>query len=481
MKFQIVGYTLGLLITILGFAEMLPAVIDWSNNDANASIFFFNGVLCLFFGGCLIIANRNNDSSIRVREAFLLTTLSWIFLAAFAALPLYMAGLEIDYADAYFEAMSGFTTTGSTVLSGLDQMSPGILFWRSMIQWIGGVGIVAFAIVLLPFLKVGGMQLFHAESSDKSEKIMPRSKDIIASIFQVYGALTVIIAVTYNLLGMSWFDAINHAMTTVSTAGFSTHDKSFGFYPQASLQYAASFFMFISSLPFTLFVLLMFKRRFMFWQDEQVRAFTFTVASMVGILAVWLWLNSTYSLEQSLRYSLFNMISIISTTGYINANYDVWGSFSTAALLFAAYIGGTAGSTSGGPKTMRLIIAAKMVGRQIKTLLYPRGYFPVYYQGRPVEENLAMNILGFLSFYVLSNVVLSVAVAATGVDFLTAVSAVASTIGNVGAGVGPVVGSSGSFASLPDGAKWILSFAMLLGRLEILTVVVLFSSHYWRK
>jgi trk system potassium uptake protein TrkH len=367
------------------------------------------------------------------------------------------------------------------VLSGLDTMSHGILVWRSMIQWIGGMGIVAFAIILLPFLKVGGMQLFHTESSDKSEKIMPRSKDVVASILMVYIALTTACALCYYTFGMSWFDAINHAMTTISTAGFSTHDKSLGYYPQPMIHYTASLFMLLSALPFTLFIMAVLKRRFLFWEDEQVRALAGIVVTLVFVFTMWRWHTGGVSFEESLRHVLFTLSSIISTTGYASTDYCAWGSFAVIVSLFATYIGGAGGSTAGGPKTMRLIIAAKMVGRQIKAMLYPNGSFPVYYQGKSVDEEAAMNVLGFLSFYVFINVVLSIGVAMTGADFLTAVSSVATATGNVGNGVGPVVGPSGNFSSLSDTAKWILSLAMLLGRLEILTVVVLFTRNYWLK
>lgn len=480
MKFQIVGFTLGILITIVGAAELAPALLDLADGHANADVFLLNAVVCLFFGGSLLITNRSFEKKLDVRAAFLLTTLSWVLIAFFSALPLYQAGLGISFADAYFEVMSGYTTTGSTVLSGLDQMSRGVLFWRSLTQWIGGMGIVGFAIVFLPFLRVGGMQLFQTESSDRSDKIMPRSASVVVGIFYVYCLLTAMCIGTYFVLGMSWFDAINHAMTTIPTAGFSTHDKSFGYFENPAILYAASFYMFMSSLPFVLFVKLMYQGRFDFWRDEQVRALLVIVSVVVGAMTLWLWTVSDYSLEFSFRHSLFNLISVISTTGYASTDYMQWGNFAWVGFLMATYIGATAGSTAGGPKTMRLIIAAKVVNRQIKKMLYPNGVFVLRYQGRILDQGIVISTLAFLSFYVACNVVLTVAVTMTGVDFISAMSGVATAMGNVGAGVGEVVGPAGNFSSFPDSAKWIMSFAMMLGRLEILTVFVLFSSAYWK-
>ncbi|MCC6597988.1 MAG: TrkH family potassium uptake protein [Alphaproteobacteria bacterium] len=480
MKFQIVGFTLGMLIGIVGLAELVPALIDGMHHHPNAHVFLINAIVCLFFGGGLIITNYSFEKKMSVREAFLLTTLSWGFLAFFAALPLYMSDLDIKFVDAYFEATSGITTTGSTVLYGLDQMSHGVLFWRSMIQWIGGIGIIAFAIVFLPFLRVGGMQLFQTESSDRSDKIMPRSGSVVSAVFKVYCGLTIVCMGTYYALGMSWFDAVNHAMTTVSTAGFSTHDKSFGFFENPALHYSASFFMFASALPFVLFIKFFVRGNFAFWQDEQVRVLSFIVIGIVGAMTFWLWNATDYTFEYCFRHSLFNLVSIITTTGFATTDYMLWGNFAVVAALMATYIGGCAGSTAGGPKIMRIIIAAKVMNRQIKAPLYPNGIFALRYQGKTLDKGVITSTLGFLSFYVVCNVFLTIGIALTGVDFMTAISSAATAVGNVGAGVGPIVGPAGNFSLLPDGAKWLMSFAMMLGRLEILTVFVLFSSIYWR-
>ncbi len=480
MKFQIIGFVLGGLITIIGVAELIPAMIDQTAGHSNGAVFFFNALICLFLGANLAFANRNFDRTLSAQQAFFLTTVSWIVIAFFAAIPLYMADLEIDFVDAYFEAMSGFTTTGSTVFSGLDTMSRGVLMWRSMIEWIGGMGIVAFAVIFLPFLQIGGMQLFQTESSNQSDKMMPRSGSFIFGLFLVYCLLTLSCAFFYFLFGMSGFDAINHAMTTISTAGFSTHDRSFGYFSNPWILYTASFFMFLSALPFVLFLSLFVKKRFDFAQDAQVRTLVGIVGVLTLILTIFVFKTTGYSLERSFRHALFNLVSVITTTGYASTDYLKWGSFASVMFLLATYIGGAAGSTSGGPKTMRLIIAAKAVNRQMKGLLYPHGVFAVNYQGRPLTRPIIMSTLGFLGLYVAVNVLMTIAVTMTGVDFITAVSAVATAMANAGCGIGEIVGPSGNFSTLPDGAKWLLSGAMLLGRLEILTVCVLFSREYWQ-
>ena len=481
MKFQIVGYTLGILITILGLAEAVPGFVDLRVGHDNAWVFFFNSFLCLFFGGSLVLSNRGGEVIMQPRQIFLLTPASWFLGSLFAALPLYMSDLDITFVDAFFEGASGITTTGATVLHGLDTMSPGILVWRSMTQWIGGIGVIAFAIVLLPYLKVGGMQLFRSEASGHTEKVMPRSTEIVGSLVKIYLLLTAMCAAAYFALGMGGFEAINHAMTTISTGGFSTHDASFGFYDQASLHYAASLFMLLGALPFVLYIRLLFQQKFLFLKDEQVVTLFWILMAVFIILTAWLWMTSSYTFGTSLQYVVFNVISVITTTGFATTDYTSWGGFSILMFLTLTYMGACAGSTSGGIKVMRLVIAAKVVARQFKVLLYPNGTFILNYQGRKLDNKIVMPVLGFLSLYVLANVVLTIALASTGVDFETALSGAATALANVGPGIGDEIGPSGNFVHLPDAAKWMLSVGMIIGRLELLTVLVLLSPQYWRR
>lgn len=482
MRTEIIGFTLGALLTILGIAELVPAFIDWNHGHPNAQVFFLNALLCLFFGTALTLSNWRQRSEIGLRESFMLTTLSWIFICVFAALPFCRADIDLSFIDAFFEAVSGFTTTGSTVLSGLDTMSPGILIWRSMMQWIGGIGFIAFAIILLPFLRVGGMQLFQTESSDRSEKIMSKSGQVVFSLLLTYCILTFLCAVTYYLLGMDWFDAVNHAMTTLATGGYSTHDKSFGYFESAALDYACTFFMLAGGLPFILFVKLFYHGQLgAFFEDEQVRAGCFMAVCFTAALTLWLVHFQESEWADATRVSLFSVISIITTTGYTTEDYTLWGSFPIMVFFFITYLGMSSGSTAGGIKTMRLIIAWRAVLWQFKTIVYPNGVFTQRYQGKPVDSALVSNVLGFLSLYVGTNAFIALLLALCGLDFVTAITGAATAIANVGPGLGDTIGPAGNFSSLPDAAKWILCAGMILGRLEILTVYVLFTSYCWKR
>ena len=480
MPFRIAGFTVGILLCILGVAQLIPAIVDAGVNDYNAFAFFVCACVCLFFGGGLILANQNCAKKVTIREAFFLTNISWLTLSIFAAIPLMFTDVHLHLADAIFESVSGITTTGSTVLSGLDQLSHGILVWRSMTQWIGGIGIIAFAIVLLPFLRVGGMQLFKTESSDQSDKIVPKSTHLVLGLVIVYCALTILCALVYAALGMSMFDAVNHAMTTIPTGGYSTHDASFGYFESPAMQLAATFFMALGGIPFVLFVAVVFKNRWNFFKDEQFQWIMGMYALFIGFMTLWLWGNSDYSLGQSFVYCAFNIVSVITTTGYATTDYLLWGPFAVMAFFFMTYLGACAGSTAGGIKTMRIIIVSRAVGWYIKKLLYPRAIFTIRYQGAPIKNDLVMNVFVFLGFYVLTNALLTIALTLLGLDFFTAISGAATALANVGPGIGDIIGPSGNFASLSDPVKYLLSFGMLLGRLELLTVVVLFTPEFWK-
>lgn len=480
MNYQIIGFTIGAILLILGVAQLLPALLDFYDGHKNAQVFYFCGTVITFFGGALVLANKGFQTSVTIRQAFLLTTLSWVFMAAFAALPIYIADPKVSYAGAYFEAMSGLTTTGSTVLVGLDSMSRGILLWRSLLQFIGGIGIIAFAIVLLPHLKIGGMQLFKTETSDRSEKPVARTTVLIRLLFCVYIFLVAFNTVVFKVLGMSWFDALNHAMAAISTGGFSTHDASFGYFNSVALETAGSIFMLLGGLPFIIYVFMIYGKWKNVLADEQTQGLLQLLAVIIGVMTVWLWLNSEYDIYQSLRYVSFNVVSVITTTGFASTDYNPWGPFSSMCFFFITYLGACAGSTSGGIKTMRLIIIGRVFSKHLKTLLYPNGVFIAKYQNRSVSDEEGLNILGFLGLYVAMNVVITILLTLTGLDIVTAMTGAATAIANVGPGLGPIIGPAGNFSTINDPALWLLSIGMLLGRLEILTVGVLFSLRFWR-
>jgi trk system potassium uptake protein TrkH len=479
MKFNVIGFTVGLLLLVLGIVMLIPAWLDWGES-VNAKIFFESSLVSIFFGGALTFANRAPVNKLTIRESFLLTTLSWLTLSFFAAIPLWLSNLEISFVDAFFEAVSGMTTTGSTVFTGLDDMSRGILLWRSITQWLGGIGVIGFAIVILPFLRIGGMQLFRTETSDRSEKVMPRTKRIASSIFSVYVGLTCLIALVYHLLGMSGFDAVNHAMTTIATAGFSPHDGSFGHFDSYALEMAAIVFMIMGGSPFVLYISLFFHGKFEFFRDDQFKTYLGIIIASVAFLTLWLWGHGMYDLANSFRYAAFNITSILTTTGYVTDNYVQWGTAPALFFLFAMYLGGCAGSTASGVKIMRLVVLTKLVNRQLKNLIYPNAVFTAHYQGRTLTKDTALTVFGFLGIFVISNAVGTLVLSATGLDFITAISAVANAFSNIGPGLGEVIGPAGNYASLTDTAKLTLCFAMIAGRLEIITVLVLFTRTFWR-
>lgn len=459
---------------------LVPFWLDYIHGQENAGAFLVSSMICIFFGGCLFFANQGNFGAFNLREGFMLTTVSWLFLSLAGALPFYFSDLRLSFTDAFFESISGVTTTGSTVLSGLDYMSHGILLWRSILQWIGGIGIVAFGIVLLPFLKIGGMQLFQTESSDRTDKIIPQSRQLVGRLVFVYVLLTVICFVFYDFFGMSDFDAVNHAMTTLSTGGYSTHDASFGYFQSPLLQLIATLFMFLGGIPFVLFVKYMFLGKFTFHRDEQVKGYTFIVLAACFLITTWLYFHQDKTLFEDFVLTVFNVVSVVTTTGYATTDYTQWGVFMIGLFFFLTYVGGCTGSTAGGLKIMRLQVLMRGTGRQIKSLLYPNGVFRPRYQGKVLDQELVITVMAFMTLYVVFNVALTLALAWVGLDPETAISGAATAIANVGPGIGQIIGPAGNFSTLPDVAKWLLCLGMFLGRLEILTVFVIFTPYYWK-
>ncbi len=477
---QIIFFTIGVLLLTLGGALLFPFILDLYDGHENASAFGWSAIFAIFVGGGLCISNSTFPRTLSIRGAFLMTISIWFVVSFFSAIPLYISDLGLSMTDAIFESVSGVTTTGATILTGLDDMSRGILLWRSITGWIGGIGIVAFAMILLPFLKIGGMQLFRAESSDRSEKILPRTTNIVWSIIYVYLFLTASCFIVYNIFGMPRFEAIVHAMTTVATAGFSSHDNSLAFYDSYAIHMAATLFMFMGGVPFILYVKYVYQGSFDFHKDSQVRIYGGILLTVITLLTLHLWFNDIYSLADSFRYAAFNVTSIITTTGYAASDYSLWGAFPVSVFFFVTYIGGCAGSTSGGIKMLRVDIAFQALNRHLKTLIYPNGTFTASYQGKPLSSDVINAVMGFLFLFVFFNVVLTVALTLTGLDFMTAMTGAASAMANVGPGLGDTIGPSGNYSTLPTTAKWLLCLGMLLGRLEVLTMLVLVTPSFWR-
>jgi len=470
----------GIFILVIGFLMMVPGAVDWSDANPDWQIFMMSGGVSILAGVLMVSSSWTGDISFDIRQGFLLTTTSWVLISVVSAIPFLFADLEIDTTDAFFEAISGLTTTGSTVLSGLDDMPPGLLLWRSLLQWIGGIGIIVTAVAMLPFLRVGGMQLFRMESSDKSEKILPRAGQIAGVIGLIYLGLTALCAISYALAGMTGFEAVNHAMTTLSTGGFSTSDQSMGHFKAPAIHWISTVFMLLGGLPFALYAKALRGKWKDLFQNSQVQSFVYFLLLVILCLSAWLSITQGIPVLEALRLTAFNVVSVVTTTGYASADYSLWGSFPVVIFFFLTCIGGCTGSTAGGIKIFRFEIMYKIIRQQLHSMLHPSGVFIVQYNSRSFPTEVMKSIGIFVSQFCAIIVLMTFLLSLAGLDFTTSVTGAVTAIANVGPGLGEIIGPTGNFSSLPDSAKWILSVGMLVGRLEILTVLVLFTRNFWR-
>lgn len=473
-------YIIGMLLLVVAAAMLLPAAADWVVDHPDWKAFVMSAAVTAFAGGALMLANRTPTITLDRKRSFLLTALSWIMVCGFAALPLTLSEYRLPWADAYFETMSGLTTTGSTVLIHLDSAPPGVLLWRGILQFLGGAGIVVMAIALLPFLRVGGMQLFKTESSDISEKLLPQIKQIAAGIFIVYVILNLLCAVAFWLAGMTGFEAAIHAMATVATGGFSTSDDSIGHFKSPAIEWIGALFMLLGSLPFILYMRTAMGHRDAFLRDPQARTLILAVFLAGLALASWLWYYRAVPFDEAFRLALFNVISITTTTGFVSADYTTWGAFPIAVFFFLTFLGGCTGSTAGGIKVFRFQVLAIAIRVHGWRLIAPHSIRPAFYGERKLTNELFTSVLLFMGAYVGTVVVAALLLSAFGLDLVTALSGAATAVGNVGPGLGHIIGPAGTFTTLPSPAKWVLSAAMLLGRLELFTVLVLLSRAFWR-
>ena len=479
-EFRAVFLVNGILLLILGLAMLVPAMLDARVGHLDWQVFMAAAFVTGFVGAALSITCWGSGEYLNLRQAFILTTSVWVVTPAFGALPFVFSELNLSYTDAFFEAMSGITTTGSTVISGLESAPPGILIWRALLQWMGGIGIIVTAVAILPLLQVGGMQLFRMESSDASEKVLPRTAQIAGAISIIYLALSLLCAIVYWAAGMPPFEAAAHAMTTIATGGFSTSDLSMGSYDSALIDFTAMTFMIIGSLPFLLYFQVVRGRPLALWRDSQVRWFFAILAAAIGCMTLYQISGNDLPLAQSLRFTAFNVTSIMTGTGYVTDDYGQWGGFAVVLFFFVMFIGGCAGSTSCGIKIFRFQVLYAAAHSQMSRLLQPHGVFVANFNRRPIPDSVMDSVMSFFFLFALSFAVMAVLLSLMGLDFLTAVSGAATAISNVGPGLGDVIGPSGTFAPLPDMAKWLLAAGMLLGRLELLTVMVLFTRTFWR-
>lgn len=472
----------GLILSLFGVVMLLSSWVDLVTQDPNWITFIKSGGVSLATGMVFYIAGRKHrDTFLGARDSYLLTFLSWIFISIFGAMPFYFSELQPSLTDSIFESISGLTTTGSTIFSGLDEMPKGILLWRSILQWIGGIGIIVLAIGFLPVLGTGGLRLFHTESSDQTQKPVPRMITLVRSITLIYIFLTVSCAAAYYLAGMTPFEAVAHAMTTLSTGGFSTSDASLGHFDSTIIHWIAIVFMILGSLPYVLYFKALNHNTASLYNDDQVRFFLRFLAISTVSLTLWLWGTDRESLWDAFNHVAFHITSIVTTTGFTTADYSAWGELAFAVFFFFLFIGGCFGSTSSGIKVFRFQVIFKLIQLQFRRLLNPHGIFTAKFNNNAISVEAREAVTSFFGFYILFTCVIAILLSFAGLDFVTSASGAATAVANVGPGLGNMIGPLGNFQPLPDFAKWVLCFAMLAGRLELFTILVVFAPSFWRR
>ena len=480
LDFRPVGYVVGLLVFGLGLSMLLPMLWDTYAGNGHWFTFLESALITCTIGGLTALASANGVTDrLSIQQTFILTTVVWVALPFFGALPFYLGATDASLVDAFFESISGFTTTGSTVLTNIEQLPVGLKLWRGLLQWFGGIGVVVMAMVFLPALRIGGMQLFRTEGFDTFGKILPRAGQIAQSISIIYLALTGLCFVAYLATGMTAIDAIVHAFTTIATGGFSNSDLSFIKYGQGA-EYVASLFMILAALPFVRYVQFVSGNTRPFFQDSQIRTFLVVIFLLSALMALWHVVEFKNFNEVILRKVFFSVISIITGTGYVSADYGSWGTFAVSFFFFLGLIGGCAGSTSCSIKIFRFQLLFASIKTQLQRIQSPHGVFSPRYEGRVVEEEVLSSVISFFVLFLVSIGIFSILLGLSGLDFVTSVSGAATAFANVGPGLGNEIGPTGNFSGLNDVSKWLLASAMLIGRLELLVIYAILTVNFWR-
>ena len=475
-----VFFAIGILLLILGIFMLIPFFIQFLYNERNGA-FLSSAAITAFVGILLILANLEENRKLNLQQAFLLTTLSWLSIAIFGCIPFLFSDLNLSFVDSFFESMSGITTTGSTIITNLNDCPKSILIWRAILQWLGGIGVIVMAITILPLLNIGGMQLFRMESSDTTEKILPKTREVTFIISSIYIGLTLACAFAYWMVGMNMFDSIAHAMTTIATGGFSTYSESIGYFQNPKIEIISIVFIILGSIPFIAYLKFVKGDKKIFFKDTQIKGLIYII--IFSVLLIFLYLlftNKEYNFLENLRISTFNVVSVLSGTGYVTADFSSWGKFPLIFFLFLMFIGGCAGSTTCGIKIFRFQILGRFVVNQVKKLVYPHGVFNIKYNNEKISNIFINSIITFIFLYFFIFFVLAALLSINGLDFITSLSGSASAISNVGPGLGAIIGPDGNFNSLPDFSKLSLCLGMLLGRLELFAVLVLFFPSFWK-
>jgi len=478
-NYKTVFFTLGILQIILGISMVIPILTQIIYSEIDSS-FIGASIISIIFGVLFFLSNLDHDKKLNLQQAFLLTALSWISIAIFGSLPFIFSNLELSITDSFFESMSGITTTGSTIIPNLEIAPKSILLWRAMLQWLGGIGIIVMAITLMPIMNVGGMQLFKISSNDSSEKLLPKSKEISLRLIYVYLSLTTLCAITYKIFGMSFFDSITHSMTTIATGGFSNYNDSIGYFNSLPIEISAMIFIIMGSLPFIVYIKFLNGNRKIFTSDVQIKSFIKIIILSIFLLSFYSFFQNKDLSEINIRAIFFNVISILTGTGYVTGKFDGWGDFPLIFFLTLMFIGGCAGSTTCGIKIFRIQILYLFISSQLKKIIYPKGIFLIKYDKNTVDNKFMASIISFIFLYLVIFFLITAFLSLSGLDFVTSISGAATSISNVGPGLGSTIGPSANFSDLPEISKWILSLGMILGRLELFAILVLFLPSFWR-
>ena len=479
-NYKTVFFTLGILLIILGVAMMVPVAFQLIYKEFD-STFIISSIITITFGILFFLSNIDHLKLINTQQAFLLTALSWLSIAIFGSLPFFFSELNLSITDSFFESMSGITTTGATILNNIESSPKGILVWRSMLQWLGGIGVILMAITLMPIMNIGGMQLLKISSYDTSEKILPKSREISLRLITVYVSLTFLCAFFYKIFGMNFFDSLTHSMTTIATGGFSNYDQSIGYFNNPFIEITSIIFIVLGSIPFILYIKFISDDKKIIFKDEQVKLFLKLTLVSILILFFYLAVINQNIFEIHLRSVIFNVVSILTGTGYVTKEFDQWGNFPLIFFLILMFIGGCAGSTTCGIKIFRVHILYHFIRNQLLKIIYPRAVINLKYNYSKVEDKLIASIISFIYLYILIFFVLASLLTLTGLDFITSISGAASSLSNVGPGLGGEIGPNSNYSGLPTVSKWLLSAGMILGRLEIFALLIIFLPSFWRK
>ena len=475
-----VFFLIGILLIVLGASMLAPYSLQIIFRE-NSHSFISASFVTIFIGVLFVLANLEREFKLNLRQTFLFSSLAWIMVALFGSLPFLLSTQNFTLSEAFFESMSGITTTGATIISDLDNSPKSILLWRAIMQWLGGIGIVVMAITILPLLKVGGMQLFKMEGPDSTEKILPRTIEVATIIISTYIALTFLCGFFYWTFGMSIFDSVSHAMTTIATGGFSTHNDSIGYFNSSNIEIVASIFIILGSIPFISYLKFAQGNKKVFFQDVQIRGLIYLLALSIFVMFLYLiFINYESNLFDKIRISSFNVISILSGTGYVTDDFGLWGKFSLIFFLLLMFIGGCAGSTACGIKIFRLQMLLIFLKNQIKKIISPNSVIILKYNNQKISDNFINSVIIFIFTFLFIFLIIAMLLSISGLDFITSISGAASSISNVGPGLGDIIGPNGNYKDIPDISKWILSAGMLLGRLELFAVLVLFFPSFWR-